>query len=388
MPSFDQVLATIEAIYDAGMDEAQWEHALERLATLLGSTATTVAFQDGATRFPAYYSIRYDSNSDRAYAEHYRRVDPILAFASRAPVGVYTNDMVMPKAELRRTEIHSDFGLANDMDSVMQAFAFRTPDCAGLIATGRSRRAGDFELEQVETLGLLLPHFERAMRLQLRLRATHIQANSATEALDRLTVGMILTDRRAQVVVANRAAEVLLAQADGIGVDASGLRGTAPSSTSALRRLIASAADRTRLTGRGGALKLDRPSMRGPLLVRVAPLGAAASASWTPEPRPAVMVLVSDPDCARDTLTDELRALYGLTPTEAAVAAAVGEGRGVKEAADALGIAHTTLRWHLQRVFEKTGTTRQAQLTRLVERLGLVSGATASRGPGEPSSQT
>ena len=206
-----------------------------------------------------------------------------------------------------------------------------------------------------KSVRLLLPHFERAMRLQLRLRAADIQANSATEALDRLTVGIILVDRHAQVVVANRAAEVLLAQADGIGVNASGLCAASPSSTSTLRRMIASAADRTRLAGRGGALKLDRPSMRRPLLVRAAPLGAAAGISWIPEPRPAVMVLVSDPECSRDTSSDELRALYGLTPTEAAVAAAVGEGRGVKEAADALGIAPTTLRWHLQRVFEKTG---------------------------------
>ncbi len=39
-----------------------------------------------------------------------------------------------------------------------------------------------------------------------------------------------------------------------------------------------------------------------------------------------------------------------------------------------LGVAASTLRWHLQRVFEKTGTARQAELARLVERLGTLGG--------------
>ena len=44
----------------------------------------------------------------------------------------------------------------------------------------------------------------------------------------------------------------------------------------------------------------------------------------------------------------------------------------MKETTEALGIASSTLRWRLQRAFEKTGTARQAELARLVERLGAV----------------
>lgn len=70
-----------------------------------------------------------------------------------------------------------------------------------------------------------------------------------------------------------------------------------------------------------------------------------------------------------------LRALYGLTAAEAAAGEAVARGHGVAEAAEALGIAPSTLRWHLQRAFDKTGTARQAELVRLVERLGAVAGS-------------
>jgi DNA-binding CsgD family transcriptional regulator len=38
----------------------------------------------------------------------------------------------------------------------------------------------------------------------------------------------------------------------------------------------------------------------------------------------------------------------------------------VAETAEALGIAETTTKTHLQRIFSKTGTSRQADLVRLV----------------------
>ncbi len=373
MPSLEQLLATIESIYDAGMDEAQWPLALESLSDLLGGTGTTVALRDGAGCFPVYHFTRYSPELHRTYPEYYHRVDPNLAFVARAPLGVYTDRMVMPKAELRRSEIYNDFGLPNDMASVIHAFAFRTADCACLVVAGRSLRAGDFEEEHVETLNLLLPHLGRAMRLHLRLGAARTRADSAIEVLERLTLGVLLVDQRARVILANRAAEAALARADGIGVDASGLRAATPSQTSALRQLIARAADRTRIAGRGGALRLDRPSMRRPLSVLVAPLGTTGAA-WLPELMPAAIVFVSDPEQDAPRPAPHLRALYGLTSAEAAAAEAIAQGQGVKDAAEALGVASTTVRWHLQRVFEKTGTTRQAELARLVERLGIVAG--------------
>jgi len=57
-----------------------------------------------------------------------------------------------------------------------------------------------------------------------------------------------------------------------------------------------------------------------------------------------------------------LRRLYFLTQREAEVAIAVARGAGLRTAADALGIGVNTVRTHLQRVFEKTGTSRQAEL--------------------------
>jgi DNA-binding CsgD family transcriptional regulator len=57
---------------------------------------------------------------------------------------------------------------------------------------------------------------------------------------------------------------------------------------------------------------------------------------------------------------------YTLTPTELRVLLAVVEVGGVPEVAEALGIAETTVKTHLGRLYEKTGARRQADLVKLV----------------------
>ena len=57
---------------------------------------------------------------------------------------------------------------------------------------------------------------------------------------------------------------------------------------------------------------------------------------------------------------------YKLSPMELRVLLAIVEVGGVPEVAEALGIAATTVRTYLNRVFVKTGIKRQADLVRLV----------------------
>jgi DNA-binding CsgD family transcriptional regulator len=58
--------------------------------------------------------------------------------------------------------------------------------------------------------------------------------------------------------------------------------------------------------------------------------------------------------------------LYKLTPTELRVLLAVVQVGGVPEVAETLGIAESTVRTHLNRLFEKTGAKRQADLVKLL----------------------
>jgi DNA-binding CsgD family transcriptional regulator len=57
---------------------------------------------------------------------------------------------------------------------------------------------------------------------------------------------------------------------------------------------------------------------------------------------------------------------YQLTPTELRVLLGIVEVGGVPEVAEVLGVAESTVKTHVGRLFEKTGANRQADLVRLV----------------------
>jgi DNA-binding CsgD family transcriptional regulator len=80
----------------------------------------------------------------------------------------------------------------------------------------------------------------------------------------------------------------------------------------------------------------------------------------------ACAVFVQDPQFAPRVPGEALAGLFGLTPAELDVLLALAAGRSPQGVADVLGIALSTVKWHLLKIFEKTGTSRQADLVRLV----------------------
>jgi DNA-binding CsgD family transcriptional regulator len=85
---------------------------------------------------------------------------------------------------------------------------------------------------------------------------------------------------------------------------------------------------------------------------------------------------------ARPAIPEErLTLLFGLTPAEARLAARLGTGESVEDAADALRISLGTARNQLKVIFAKTETHRQAELVAMLARASrLANGSTSTEG--------
>ena len=80
----------------------------------------------------------------------------------------------------------------------------------------------------------------------------------------------------------------------------------------------------------------------------------------------AAMVFVGDPEVREETDADLLSLFYDLSHAEARVASLLVHGKSVKEVSEGLQVSLNTARTHLKRIFEKTGTRRQAELMQLI----------------------
>ena len=78
------------------------------------------------------------------------------------------------------------------------------------------------------------------------------------------------------------------------------------------------------------------------------------------------MIFVTDPETMTTPETTFLQNQFGLTPAEAVLARELLSGDGIEAAATRAGIGVPTARTHLRRVLAKTGTSRQAELVRVI----------------------
>ena len=83
--------------------------------------------------------------------------------------------------------------------------------------------------------------------------------------------------------------------------------------------------------------------------------------------RPSALVLLTSPRAspAAAPAIDRLQTGLGLTAAEGEVVASLAEGRSVRTIAEQSHRAEATVRWHIKRIKEKLGVSRQVDLVRL-----------------------
>ena len=75
---------------------------------------------------------------------------------------------------------------------------------------------------------------------------------------------------------------------------------------------------------------------------------------------------ITDPEMAAGRSQGVIRELFGLSAAEARVAERLMLGESPEQVAASLDVKTSTARWHLAALYRKTGTSRQAQLVRLL----------------------
>lgn len=231
-----------------------------------------------------------------------------------------------------------------------------------------ARRAGTFGHGDVSLLNLLLPHLARAWRVRRQLAEWEALARALTAVLDRIERGIVIADDAGRVRFANRAADRMLSEGDGVDVTHGRLRADRPPETEALRSLIRRAAH----TGAGAdatavdAMALPRPSGRPGIAVVAEPLAPAHGDRLGQMAVPGAILFLSDGGVHALPQPARLRVVYGLTQAEAGVAVKAVAGSSVAASAVALGVSQNTVKAHLKAVYEKVGVSRQVQLVRRV----------------------
>jgi DNA-binding CsgD family transcriptional regulator len=213
---------------------------------------------------------------------------------------------------------------------------------------------------------LIVPHIRRAVLIGRMFDLKAAEAATFADTLDGLSAGMCLVDAEGRIVHANAAGHAILAAGDILSVVGGRLVAYDAQVNRTLEDVFAAAGRGDAALGvKGIAIPLigksdERYVGHALPLTSGAPrnAGVAYTAAAALFIRKAALVTSSPPEVIGRT--------FNLTPMELRVLLAIVEVGGVPQVAAALGVAGTTIKTHLGRLFEKTGAKRQADLVKLV----------------------
>jgi DNA-binding CsgD family transcriptional regulator len=361
----------VESIYDLALDPADWPRLLQLLADSFGATAGSIMQENLENGAGAGLVMGLDPTVPPAYFDHYantnvlRRVDNLRERMKTWVPIVTVDEHTMPKSQLMETEFYVDFLKPGGIHSVLTWGLWAQGTNFAAVDLYRSPKRPAYEQADVDKAEAIHGHVIRAMRLGRKVAETRTLGAGLAAALDRAPYGLFVLGADGRISHANAVAERMLAQPGGLRVFSGRL--TPPHSDDA-RRLGARIAQAAGMNGAraGGSMALRRAGERAPLSVIVAPTRGEGVLPF--HVGPSVIVCVTDPEAAASVSEAFLGELFGLTGGQAKIAASLLEGRSPRQTAEALGLSFYTVRAHLVRIFEKTGTSRQAELVALMTR--------------------
>jgi len=223
-----------------------------------------------------------------------------------------------------------------------------------MLITIRSR------LDQVERIRQASNAEAETRRSQELAQAFEGNLEDLAAALSRLSAGVLLFDGSGQCLFRNPQAEAIIG--NGLSLANGRLHVANAAAATALRKALAAAIDE----GTNPDVVTVARDGEHPLVIQFISLGRGKVA------RVRAAAFIIDPN-APPPLSERLVALlFGLTPTEARVAAAIGRGHSLECITEDMGITNTTFAFHLRNIFRKTQVARQQELVALLARSALL----------------
>lgn len=364
MPEETELSEIIGEIYDAALDPAMWPVVIGRVVAFCKGQAGCIIIRDLARQTSRIeYSAGFPARYFRVNIHRYFRLPSLEAILSSADMGEVIRISDLLGAErFGRARFYRNWLRPHGWSDLLLVPVSTSKGNHVIIAMARRDRPAAGQ----DPIRLVAPHLEQALKISRPLVTTETQATSFAATLDGFKPGIFLLDRKGNLVQANSSGETMLKEARILHIFGGDLRFRDMAADQLIRGAIAASHE-----GRPG----DRPSAVDTQMIlqngdryiaRLLPLEGSTQQSDGVRLNAVLALFIYQAELETASPLRFIAETYDLTPAEMRVFLAVVQIGGVPEAAEVLGIARNTTRVLLQRVYNKTGVNRQAELAKLL----------------------
>jgi len=312
-------------------------------------------------------------NADRNLIERYNKglssQNPWLSKANyfQSEGLIWRGARIVPIEELAGTEFHQQFLEPQAIGHTLHIVVAVEEARIWHVMLARDRHEVDFGEREIEVARCFALHARRAQESQRDVSRHRLVQSGLSCVIDNAALGVAVLDPP-EVVYLSDTCESILAS---LGAPTPPRRAAiAGRSQPGVARIYfpRAVADAVNNHTHDGATRLiiNRQDSDRQLLVDIRSFQFAGSSRL--ERRTGIVVTFFD--LGQDVSVDEklLQSAYELTASEARICSLLANGERVEELSERLNIRPNTARTHIKRIFGKTGSTRQAELVKLVMR--------------------
>jgi DNA-binding CsgD family transcriptional regulator len=359
MNAAQKMSRVIEDTYDAALEPERWKDVVVGINEFVGGRACGVFSKDSISKFGVtHYYCGADPYYIQLYSETHCKFDPL---ASLPPLGkVVSIPDLVPFNEYRRGRFYQEWLRPQEcVDAANVLLENSRTNCPVLLTVLAGKHMVDGEMRR--RISLFVPHLHRALMINKALECKKAEAATFADTLDGLGAGIFLVSTQCHIVHANAAARRILREDDVLRTIGGQLVARDRKANHELREGVANLRPGMEA---GSALPLTAHD-GGQYVAYVMPLRSVVRTDFKASLGAAATVFVRKVELDGQNYGTLVARAYGLTPAEARVLLAIVEVGGVPETSERLGVAETTVKTHLYRVFSKTGASRQADLVKL-----------------------
>ena len=357
----------IAGAYDAALDSRLWPEVLANIADFVNGQVGGLLVKDSVHKC---VNARCHSGGDahymQLYEQTYSQLGPV-ATSLFCDVGrvVAIPDLV-PYKEFCRGRFYQEWARPQGWVDVAITVLEKTADGCAYLSMARDEASGMVDEDMRRRMALIVPHVQRAVLIGRTIDFKQAEATVFAEILDNLSFGLFLVDSRSQLIHANAAGNEILAAGDLLRSTGGRLGAVDAQVDQALRETVVAAGHGDAEVGiKGIALPLTAHN-DDRYVAHVLPLTCGARRCAGANYAATAALFVRKAAMEYPSPAEVIGKTYDLTPAELRVLFGIVQIGGVPEVAAALGVADATIKTHVSRLFEKTGTGRQADLVRLV----------------------
>lgn len=364
----DAASALIGSIYDCALDPSHWDATLIGIQEIMRCKNAWLAVIDRANHRDAL--IRKTSRIDPYWLERLPLHAAEISSWERLPV---VRDLPLDEPQVlsrhlpaemkRQSRMLKDWAKPQGIIDTMAMVLMNTPTHQIQLGLSRYTDFGLITEREITLARLLVPHIRRAVTIGDLIGLKASESESAKQALDALSVGVVITDEDGTILHANSVADAMMRAGSPIHGIGGTLRTNRTSATKELHTAIALADREEASLGKTGfALRLTNTG-EPPVLAHVLPLKHGEARSML-QPNATAAVFVGGVSSGANG-AEAMSAAFALTRMETRVLAGLLTGQTLHQTAEGLGIARTTARSYLDNLFAKVGVTRQSDLIRI-----------------------